>query len=151
MMRACFTIAFVACSSSAAFAQAPVVTAAQAELAAHPWQLVGFRGNDGRIFTPDDRTKYTLTFEPAGGVAVRLDCNRGRGRWTSPHRGKLRFSEMAMTKASCAPGSLADRIVAQWTAVRSYAVRHGNLILSLVGHGGTFEFEPFAARAAAPR
>jgi heat shock protein HslJ len=139
------SIVLVAIFSTAAAAQAPVVTAAQAALASHPWQLVGFRGKDGRIFNPDDRTKYTLTFEPAGALTVRLDCNRGRGTWSSPHRGRLQFSAVVMTQASCGPESLADRIVEQWTAVHTYAVRHGNLVLSLVGHGGTFEFEPARA------
>jgi heat shock protein HslJ len=147
---ALFSCAFVALHSSTAQGQAPV-TEAQAALAAHPWQLVGFRGSDGRIYNPDDRSKYTLTFDRSGALTARVDCNQGRGHWTSARPGELRFEALAMTRAACAPGSLHDRIVAQWTSVRSYAVnRNGNLVLSLDPKGGTFEFEPIRSGAPPP-
>ena len=150
MIRTSFAILFVLCSS-AAMAQAPVVTEAQAELAAHPWQLVGFRSSDGRIFTPDDRGKYTLTFDREGGMAARIDCNRVSGSWTSAKPGELRFSQLDMTRAQCEPGSLSDRILPQWTSVRSYVVRNGKLLLTLDGGRVAFEFEPATSRGAAPR
>jgi heat shock protein HslJ len=150
MMRHWRTVAFVALASGAAEGQAPV-TAAQAALAAHPWQLVGFRGSDGQIFNPDDRSKYTLTFDQSGGVTVRVDCNQGHGSWTSARPGELRFEALAMTQTACPPGSLHDRIVSQWTSVRSYVVRrNGNLALSLAPNGGIFEFEPARVGASSP-
>jgi len=55
-----------------------------ASLAGTSWRLVQFRGGDGQILTPDDRSKYTFQFNSDGSLVVRLDCNRGRGTWKSP-------------------------------------------------------------------
>jgi para-nitrobenzyl esterase len=49
------------------------------------WQLVRIESMDGTVFSPDERGKYTLTFEPGGRLLVRVDCNRGRGSWSDGH------------------------------------------------------------------
>ena len=46
-------------------------------LAGSAWQLVRFEGGDGKVFTPDDRTKYTMEFRQDGALVARIDCNRG--------------------------------------------------------------------------
>jgi hypothetical protein len=51
---------------------------AVADLSGPTWQLVKFQGSDGKTLTPDDKTKYTLSFGALGAVSVRIDCNRGR-------------------------------------------------------------------------
>jgi len=106
------------------------------------WQLVNFEGSDGHTLTPDDRSKYTISFDTAGAVAVRIDCNRGRGSWKSPGPSQLQLGPLALTRAMCPPGSLHDQIVKQWSYVRSYTMRNGHLFLSLMADGGTYEFEP---------
>jgi para-nitrobenzyl esterase len=58
-------------------------------LAGTSWQLVRFQGGDGKVLTPDERAKYTLSFGADGRVAARLDCNRGTGGWKSPEKGRL--------------------------------------------------------------
>lgn len=121
---------------------------AQAGDSSHPlagtsWQLVRFQGGDDSVLTPDDRTRYTLTFDPAGsGVAMRVDCNRGRGTWTASGPSGLQFGPMALTRAMCAPGSMHDQIVKQWGNIRSFVLREGRLFLSLMADGGIYEFEP---------
>ena len=45
------------------------------------WQLVKFQSSDDKTLTPDDKTKYTIEFSTDGGLAARIDCNRGRGTW----------------------------------------------------------------------
>jgi heat shock protein HslJ len=106
------------------------------------WRLVRFQGGDGTTLTPDDRAKYTVDFGKDGGVSLRLDCNRGRGTWQTPGPGQLQFGPLALTRASCPPGSLHDHIAKQWSFIRGYVVKDGHLFLSLMADGGIYEFEP---------
>jgi para-nitrobenzyl esterase len=106
------------------------------------WRLVRFQGGDGTILLPDDKAKYTIAFAADGNVSVRLDCNRGRGAWTSPGPKQLRFGPLALTRAMCPPGSLHDHIVGQWPFVRSYTMTGGHLFLSLMADGSSYELEP---------
>ena len=108
------------------------------------WRLVKFQGGDGTVLVPDDGSKYTVAFGADGRVAVRFDCNRGSGGWTSPGPNQLQFGPMAMTRAMCPPGSLHDRMVKHWFYVRSYVIREGHLYLSLMADGGIYELEPLA-------
>ena len=106
------------------------------------WQLVQFEGGDGTVLTPDDGRKYTLTFNPDGSFAARIDCNRGSGTWKSAAPSQLELGPMALTRALCPPGSLHDRIVKHLPYVRSYIIKDGHLFLSLMADGGIYEFEP---------
>jgi para-nitrobenzyl esterase len=138
----------LACSSRAQIAPQD----AAGDLGGTSWQLVKFQGGDGKILTPDDRAKYTVTFASDGGVSLRVDCNRGRGSWRSSGRNQLEFGPLALTRAMCPPGSLHDHIVRQWGFVRSYTIKDGHLFLSLMADGGIYEFEPIGGSGpAAPR
>ena len=106
------------------------------------WQLVKFQGSDDKTLTPDDKTKYTIEFSTDGNLAARIDCNRGRGTWKSSGPSDLQFGPLALTRAMCPPGSLHDRIVKDWSFVRSYIIKDGHLFLSLMADGGIYEFEP---------
>ena len=132
--------------ASASATPAPTVPAAS--LAGTSWQLVKFTGSDGSKLEPDDRTKYTLAFQPDGVVVARIDCNRGRGAWKSEAPGQLVLGPLALTRMMCPPGSMHDRVAADWGAVRSYTLKDGHLFLSLMADGGTYEYEPATA---APR
>lgn len=112
------------------------------------WQLVRFQGGDDAVLTPDDRSKYTLAFGRDGMVAVRLDCNRGRGPWRSPGPNQLELGALALTRAFCGPPSLHDQILKQWGNIRSYVVKDGHLFLALMADGGIYEFEPLASAGA---
>jgi len=117
-------------------------TAEKSDLAGTSWELVGFTGSDKTKLEPDDRTKYTITFEDDGSVAARIDCNRGRGTWKSEGPNQLEFGPLALTRAMCPPGSMHDRVAADWGAVRSYTIKDGHLFLSLMADGGVYEYEP---------
>ena len=43
------------------------------DLSGTSWQLVKFQGGDDTTLTPDDKAKYTITFEPDGHVSARID------------------------------------------------------------------------------
>lgn len=113
-----------------------------ADLNGTSWQLVKFQSSDDRTLVPDDKSKYTITFGRNGRVSARIDCNRGSGTWKSSGSNQLRFGPLMLTRAMCPPGSLHDRIVKDWSAVRSYVTRDGHLFLSLMADGGIYEFEP---------
>ena len=83
-----------------------------------------------------------IVFNADGSVAVRVDCNRGRGSWKSAGPSQLEFGPLALTRAMCPPGSLHDRIVKDWEYVRSYLVKDGRLFLSLMADGGIYQYEP---------
>ncbi len=136
--RALTVIALAASVVQAAAQSAPPPGSLQGS----EWQLVRFQGGDGKVLTPDDRTKYTISFGREGRLAVRFDCNRGAGTWKSAGPSQIEFGPMAMTRAMCPPGSLHDQLVKQWPFIRSYVMRNGHLFLSLMADGGTFEFEP---------
>jgi para-nitrobenzyl esterase len=127
------------------FAACASVPQASPPLGGTAWQLVKFQGGDGKTLTPDDRAKYTLAFGTNGNLSARIDCNRGRGSWTSPGPGQVRLGLLALTRAMCPPESLQDQIVRQLNFIRSYVVKDGHLYLSLMADGGTYELEPIAA------
>ena len=104
---------------------------------------------DDKRVKPDDKSKYTLTFD-ATNVSVRFDCNRGRGSWKSSGGGQLEFGPLALTRAMCPPGSLHDRLVKDWGYVRSYVLKDGHLFLALMADGGIYEFEPMPSKSATP-
>jgi uncharacterized protein len=118
-------------------------------LAGTSWQLVRIQSMDDRtiVLRAGQREKYTLSFGSDGRVALRADCNRGQGTWSSAGGTQLLFGGVAMTKAACAPGALDDRFVRDLSYVRSYMQRGGRLYLSLMADGGIYEFEPVASTA----
>ncbi len=111
------------------------------ELPGTSWQLVKFQGGDGTILTPDDKSRYTISFGEGGRVSARIDCNRGSGTWKSSGPNQLQIGSIALTRAICPPGSLHDRIARDLNVVRSYTIKDGHLFLSLMADGGIYEFE----------
>jgi hypothetical protein len=89
-----------------------------------------------------------MAFGADGSLNVRIDCNRGRGSWTSAGPGRLEFGPLALTRAMCQAGSLHDQVVRQWPFVRSYIIKEERLFLSMMADGGIYEFEPMRAGAA---
>lgn len=129
----------------AASGQTPTPPGIAADLAGTSWRLVRFQGGDGKTLIPSDPAKYTFEFGADGRLAVRIDCNRGRGTWKSPGRGQLAFGPMAMTRVGCPPDPFTDRLGRDVGLLRSYVLRNGHLFLSLMADGGTYEFAPGGA------
>lgn len=138
-----FLTAFVC----AAFAQQQLPNAA-GSLAGTSWQLVKFQGGDHKTLTPDDKSRYTISFAPDGGVSVRIDCNRGHGTWESDGTNRLQLSPMTLTRAMCASAPLNDRLPADWQTIRAYTIKDGHLFLSPASDAGTYEFETLTERTA---
>jgi len=115
---------------------------AASKLAGTSWQLVKIMEMDDSVDEPDDRSLYTLEFGADGRAAMRADCNRGTGSWTSGSPGQLLFGPIASTKAMCPPASLSDKYLAQFEWVRSYVMENGHLYLATMADGSIIEFEP---------
>ena len=122
---------------------------AVSDLVGTSWQLVKFQGGDDTTLTPDDKSKYTVAFASDGEVSVRIDCNRGRSTWKSEGPSQLQMSPLALTRAMCPPALLNERIPKDWQYVRSYILKEGHLLLSLMADGGIYEFEPIAQKQGA--
>lgn len=117
------------------------ISAQTHELGGTSWQLIKIQSSDDTTITIEDKSKYTITLSADGRLSARIDCNRGSGMWTSSGPNRLQFGPMAVTRVMCPPGSLHDRILKDWTYVRSYVIRDGHLFLSLMADGGIHEFE----------
>lgn len=116
--------------------------AAAPGLAGTSWQLVRFAGGDDTVLTPDDPAKYALAFNADNSVAVRIDCNRGRGTWRSSQPPHVEFGPIALTKMLCPAAPLTERFGRDLAYVRSYVIEGGHLHLSLMADGGIYEFAP---------
>ena len=110
------------------------------------WQLVKFQGPDERMFTPDDKSKYTITFGSNGRITARVDCNRASSTWKVNAKGELQFGSWSRTSAKCGPGSLHDQIVNEGANVRTFEIKNGHLFLSGMAEGGYYELEPAPRR-----
>ena len=109
------------------------------------WQLVKFQGPDERTFTPDDKSKYTITFGTNGRVTARVDCNRASSTWRATATGELQFGSWSRTSARCGPKSLHDQIVTEGAAVHNFSIKDGHLFLGGMAEGGYYELEPMPA------
>ena len=142
IMLVSFTIICGSLSSTATNRQ----TTGGNSLSGTSWQLVKFQGPDERVFAPDDRSKYTITFGSNGKVVARVDCNRASSTWKVTTKGELKFGSWSRTSAKCGPGSLHDQIVTEGADVRNFAIKDGHLFLSGMADGGYYELEPISKR-----
>jgi heat shock protein HslJ len=121
-------------------------------LAGTRWELVAIQSMDDaqgttRIEQPE---RYTLLFGADGQLSLRLDCNRGSGRWVhtpaaaGAASGSLQIGPVASTRALCPPPSLDTRVARDLGYVRSYRLKNGRLYLSLMADGGIYEWRPAA-------
>jgi len=116
---------------------------ASSSLAGSTWRLAELRSSDDAIaiVRPDDSAKYEMTLGTDGAAALRLDCNRAAGRWTSSTTnqttGTMTFTPLAMTRAACPPGSLDTRVARELGFVRTYIVEGDSLHLIMMADGGS--------------
>src|SRR6185503_19852624 len=108
MILAFTGVAVVSASLSAAL---PQKAKDSSPLSGTSWRLVKFQGPDEQTFEPDDKSKYTFTFQANGRVVTRVDCNRASSTWKTTAKGELEFGSWSRTTAKCGPGSLHDQIV----------------------------------------
>ena len=120
-------------------AQAP---ADRAPLVGTSWKLVKFEGGDGKVMRPPNPDSFTLEFLAGDGLAVRVDCNRGRGTWKATPPSGIELKPQVLTRAFCGKESMHDQVLTHLPLVRSYVMKNGHLFLSLMADGGIYEYEP---------
>lgn len=108
-------------------------------LAGSTWRLAELQSSDDAIgiVRPDDPSKYEMRFNGDGTMTVRLDCNRGRGKWESAAANQIAFPPFAMTRAMCVGGSLDTRVARELGYVRSYVLNGDRLTLTMMADGGS--------------
>lgn len=108
------------------------------------WQWVETAYGDGTTLTVDDPTRYMLSLQPDGTVALRADCNRGRGSYTLD--GALLSLDVAvMTRMACPEGSLAEEFVRDLNAAATYVMDGDDLVINLFADAGNMRFERVAS------
>ena len=136
------------CQPVSAPAQAAEPAPLPPALAGTRWQLLAFQSMDDAQGTTrvTEPAHYTVTLGADGRAAFQLDCNRGAGSWQaeagSDGSGALRFGQIAMTRALCAPGSLDAKLARDLGFVRSFVLKDGHLFMALMADGGIYEWEP---------
>ena len=119
-------------------------------LAGTTWRLVEFQSMDDATGTvrPGVSSLYTMSLHGDGTVTMQLNCNQAKGSWTAvsssdASSGRFEFGPLAMTRALCPPTSMDESIAAQAQFIRTYLIRDGRLLLSLMADGGIYAWEPF--------
>ena len=87
-------------------------TAAAQNLAGTVWKWTGSLFNDDTRTTPADPNNYLLEFLPQGAVAIKADCNRVGGTYTT-NGNQLTITPGPSTMAACPPDSLGNEYVKQ--------------------------------------
>ena len=73
---------------------------------------------------------------------MRIDCNRGTGRWKLSGWNRIELGPLAVTREACTPHRITDRLVKDWASLTGYELKEGRLILSLPEEAGRYEFGP---------
>lgn len=117
------------------------------------WQLVAIQSMDDtqgttKINAPE---RFTLQFGSDGQANLRLDCNRGMGRYDATaasdgRSGSIQFGPIAATRARCPPPHLDERVARDLPHVRGYLLKDGKLFLSLMADGGIYEWAPITSK-----
>jgi para-nitrobenzyl esterase len=105
------------------------------------WQWQEFLGGDDTVLTPDDPSRYTLTFNDDGTASIQADCNQVVASY-SIDATQLTIEPGPSTMAACPEGSLSDRYVTLLSAATSYVMDGDELVISLFDDAGTMHFLP---------
>ncbi|MDJ0850076.1 MAG: META domain-containing protein [Myxococcota bacterium] len=112
--------------------------AGDAPLVGTVWRWV--RATGAEPLEVDRPDRYTLELRNDGRTAVRADCNRGSGSYTTEGQ-KLRLGPMALTSMACPPGSHFDRFVRSLGSIEAFERKGDRLVLRLRDDAGTIELE----------
>lgn len=116
--------------------------AGHAPLLGTTWALQRIRYADGSELVPDEPERYTLTLATDGSAALRVDCNRGVGRFEMDGD-RLAFSTFATTRAFCGADSLDTPVLMQVAIVVGYRFDEtGTLLLATSMDASQLEFRP---------
>ncbi len=142
--------ATVVAAAAPEVAEAPVEQAAgevtvdealHAPLLGTTWELERIRYADATERVPAEPASYTVTLGADGGASLKIDCNRGIGRFALDGD-RLSFSAFATTRAFCGPGSLEQPFLEEIANVVAYAFVDGTLVLTTSLDASQLVFRP---------
>ena len=93
-----------------------------------------------------DPSKFMVTFDKSGQAFLQLDCNRGKGSYTTStsgdgSEGKLEFGPIATTMMMCPQPSLDQQVGKALADVRTYMFKDDQLHMSKVADGGILSWK----------
>ncbi|MBT4618114.1 MAG: META domain-containing protein [Gammaproteobacteria bacterium] len=94
-MRSLLTITLCLLLTACSATQRSDTTKEKPVLTGVLWKLAKIQSKDDSTDLPRAPGLYTLEFHKDGSVAIRADCNRGRGNWASETAGQLYLTTMA--------------------------------------------------------
>lgn len=118
------------------------VEAIAGELSGTEWQLVKIMSMDDSVSTPTDASKYTLRLDDDRRASIMADCNKATGSWAVETPSQIQLGDIAATHASCRPGTISGKYLAQFEWVRSYVLEDNHLFLATMADGSIIEFAP---------
>lgn len=101
------------------------------------WQKADY--NDGRTVVPTVPDRFTLTFSPAGEVAIGTDCNSVGGEY-EVEGGQLVFKNLRSTRMYCEGSEETEFVSLLQNTTGFHFTSRGELILSLKFDSGTVSF-----------
>ena len=103
------------------------------------WQWTETAYSDDTTLTVDDPSKYTMTLQPDGMVALQVDCNTGGGTYTLDGS-SISLDVAAMSRMACPEGSHSDVFLRELNAAATYVMDGEDLILNLFADTGNMRF-----------
>jgi heat shock protein HslJ len=90
------------------------------------WQLTHIVKAHDQPIAPKDPSSYTVRFNDDRTLAVRADCNRGRGTY-STEESRLRLGPIATTRMMCQRGSLDTLFLKALSGTVTFTIEDGEL------------------------
>ncbi|MFH7241697.1 MAG: META domain-containing protein [Spirulina sp.] len=108
------------------------------------WELQDIQFNDGKLLVAEPPENYTVEFMDDGSMAVRADCNRGRGSFTTETDGRITIDPIATTLAACPEGSLGNDFTQALSSAAIYFFQDDQLFIDLKFGSGTMRLSEAA-------
>ena len=103
------------------------------------WEWENTETSDGTVITATDPSRYTVEFLAGGQMAIRADCNRGSGTYTT-NGPELTITPGAFTRIGCPPDTQDQVFLRDLGRVSGYLFIQGKLILQLPFDSGSMTF-----------
>ncbi len=103
------------------------------------WKLTEIQKTNDSTTTIENPDRYTLLLEPNGQVAIRADCNYGKGTYTT-NGSQLAIGIDTLTRALCPLDSRSDDYIRMLNESRSYVLQGAVLFISYGIDSGTLKF-----------
>jgi heat shock protein HslJ len=133
------------------FAQVPVQVPPPSSSSSAPnsltqgiWQWERTEYSDDSVVTANDPSRYTITFLPAGQLAIRADCNNVTGTYTAS-ASQLSIQLGATTLVACPPDSQDSLFLRDLGNTVTYVFDGNQLVLNLKFDTGNMIFSPLPA------